>query len=173
MRIPRDDVAAALNDVDALWKRLAPGIAPQHRFVDEMFEQHYATFARIADAFAAFCGFALLIATVGLFAMSQVIAARRVHEIGVRKALGAATAQIVFLLLRSFSLPVILATVAAWPIAFIAMRLYLERFVSPIELNALPFIAGLLAMLSIGWLAVGAQTLRAARTIPARVLRQE
>jgi hypothetical protein len=43
----------------------------------------------------------------------------------------------------------------------------------PIELNALPFIAGLLATLSIAWLAVGAQTLRAARTVPARVLRQE
>jgi putative ABC transport system permease protein len=63
--------------------------------------------------------------------------------------------------------------VAAWPIAFIAMRLYLDRFVSPIELNALPFIGGLLAMLSIAWLAVGAHTMRAARTIPARVLRQE
>jgi hypothetical protein len=45
--------------------------------------------------------------------------------------------------------------------------------VSPIELNAVPFIAGLLAMLSIAWLAVGTHTLRAARTIPARVLRQE
>jgi putative ABC transport system permease protein len=173
VRIPREDVAAALGDVDALWKRLAPGIAPQRRFVDEMFEQQYATFARIADAFAAFCGFALVIAAVGLFAMSQVVAARRTHEIGVRKTLGAATAQIVFMLLKSFSLPVIVASVAAWPIAFIAMRLYLDRFVSPIELNALPFIGGLLAMLSIAWLAVGAHTMRAARTIPARVLRQE
>ena len=172
-RIPRDNVAAALNDVDALWKRLAPGIAPQRRFVDEMFEQQYAMFARIADAFAAFCVFALVIAIVGLFAMSQVVAARRTHEIGVRKTLGAATAQIVLMLLKSFSLPVIVASVAAWPIAFIAMRLYLDRFVSPIELNAVPFIAGLLAMLSIAWLAVGTHTLRAARTIPARVLRQE
>ena len=59
------------------------------------------------------------------------------------------------------------------PVAFIAMRLYLDRFVSPIELNAFPFLAALLAMLSIGWLAVGAQTLRAARTIPAQALRQE
>ena len=173
VRISRDDVAAALNDIDALWKRLAPGIAPQHRFVDEMFEQQYAMFARIADAFAAFCVFALVIATVGLFAMSQVVAARRTHEIGVRKTLGAATAQIVFMLLKSFSLPVIVASVAAWPVAFVAMRLYLDRFVSPIELNAFPFVAGLLAMLSIGWLAVGAQTLRAARTIPAQALRQE
>ena len=58
------------------------------------------------SAFAAFCVFALVIAVVGLFAMSQVVAARRRHEIGVRKTLGAATAQIVFMLLRSFSLPV-------------------------------------------------------------------
>ena len=79
----------------------------------------------------------------------------------------------VFMLLKSFSLPVIVASVAAWPIAFIAMRLYLDRFVSPIDLNALPFIAGFLIMLAIAWVAVGAQTLRAARTVPARALRQE
>src|SRR4051812_35474045 len=96
--------------------------------------------------------------------MSQVVAARRLHEIGVRKTLGAATAQIVFMLLKSFSLPVSSRAWAAWPPAYIAMRLYLDRFVSPIELNALPFIAGLLAMLSIAWLAVGAQILRAVRT---------
>ena len=173
VRISREDVGAAMNDIDALWKRLAPGIAPRIQFLDDIFEQQYAMFARIADAFAAFCVFALVIAIVGLFAMSQVVAARRTHEIGVRKTLGAATAQIVLMLLKSFSLPVIVASVAAWPIAFIAMRLYLDRFVSPIELNALPFIAGLLAMLSIAWLAVGTHTLRAARTIPARVLRQE
>ena len=173
VRISRDDVAATMDDIDALWKRLAPGIAPQRRFLDDIFEQHYTMFERIADAFAAFCAFALVIAVVGLFAMSQVVAARRVHEIGVRKTLGAATAQIAFMLLRSFSLPVLLASVAAWPIAFIAMRLYLDRFVSPIELDAIPFIGSLVAMLAIGWLAVGAQTVRAARTVPARALRHE
>jgi putative ABC transport system permease protein len=173
VRISREHVGAAMDDIDGLWKRLAPGIAPQRGFVDDIFEQQYTMFARIADAFAAFCVFALVIATVGLFAMSQVVAARRTHEIGVRKALGAATPQIVLMLLRSFSLPVIVASVAAWPIAYIAMRLYLDRFVSPIELNAVPFVAGLVAMLATAWLAVGAQTLRAARTMPAHVLRQE
>jgi hypothetical protein len=59
------------------------------------------------------------------------------------------------------------------PVAFIAMRLYLDRFASPIELNAVPFFICLLVMLSIGWLAVGTQTLRAARTRPASALRQE
>jgi putative ABC transport system permease protein len=68
---------------------------------------------------------------------------------------------------------VIAASIAAWPVAFIAMRLYLDRFVSPIEPRAFPFIASLLVMLSIAWLAVGGQTVRAARTTPARVLRSE
>jgi putative ABC transport system permease protein len=76
-------------------------------------------------------------------------------------------------LLRSFTLPVVVASVAAWPIAFIVLRYYLDRYVSPVRLDAVPFLAGSLIVVSIAWLAVGAQTLRAARTAPADVLRHE
>jgi putative ABC transport system permease protein len=72
-RLSRDDVAGALEEIDELWRRLAPGIAVSRRFVDEIFEAEYAQFARIADAITALCSFAVLIAIVGLFAMAQVV----------------------------------------------------------------------------------------------------
>ena len=103
----------------------------------------------------------------------KVVAARRVREIGVRKVLGAATAEIVVMLLRGFSLPVVVASVVAWPIAFIVVRHYLDRYVSPVQLDAVPFVAGSALVVAIAWLAMGAQTLRAARTAPANVLRHE
>jgi hypothetical protein len=40
-------------------------------------------------------------------------------------------------------------------------------------LDAVPFVAGSLIVVSIAWLAVGAQMLRAARAAPADVLRHE
>lgn len=54
-RVSRDDVAAALEGIDALWNRLAPGIAVNRRFVDEFFNTEYAMFARIAGAMTALC----------------------------------------------------------------------------------------------------------------------
>ena len=173
VKIQRDEVAGALDNIDALWKRLAPGIAVQRRFADEIFDEAHEGSTRIAYVFTALGSFAMLIAVVGLFAMAQVVAARRVREIGVRKVLGAATAEIVVMLLRSFSLPVVVASVVAWPIAFIVVRHYLDRYVSPVQLDAVPFVAGSALVVAIAWLAVGAQTLRAARTAPANVLRHE
>jgi putative ABC transport system permease protein len=172
-RLSRDDVAGALVEIDELWRRLAPGIAVNRRFVDEIFDDEYAQFAHIADAMAALCSFALLIAIVGLLAMAQVVVARRSHEIAVRKVLGANTPLMIVMLLKGFAVLVLTSSMAAWPFAFIAMRNYLDRFASPIELDATPFAACFLGMLCVASLTVGAQILRAAHARPSESLRHE
>lgn len=172
-RLSSDDVAGALEQIDELWQRLAPGIAASRRFVDEIFDEEYAQFARIADAMTALCSFALLIAIFGLFAMAQVVLTRRSHEIAVRKVLGAKTPLMIVMLLKGFALLVITASLASWPVAFIAMRNYLDRFASPIELNATLFVACLLGMLIVASVTVGAQILRAAHARPSEALRHE
>jgi putative ABC transport system permease protein len=172
-RISRDDIAGALASVGELWQRLVPGIALDARLTDDMFEQEYARYSRIAGAFTALCSFAMLIAVIGLFAMAQVVSARRTHEIGVRKTLGAGTLQMVVMLINSLSLPVVAGSFVASLLGFFAMRRYLDGFLSPVELDVAPFAACLLAMLLIASVAVGAQTLRAARATPAQVLRNE
>jgi putative ABC transport system permease protein len=173
VRLSRDDVAGALEEIDGLWGQLAPGIAVSRRFVDEIFDKEYAQFARIADAMTALCAFAVLIAIVGVTAMAQVAVARRRHEIAVRKVLGAKTAPMISMLLKGFALLVIAASFAAWPIAFIAMQSYLDRFARPIELDITLFVACFLGMLLLASLTIGAQILRAARTRPSAALRHE
>jgi putative ABC transport system permease protein len=172
-RISRDDVAGALEEIDELWRRLAPGAALSRRFVDEIFEDQYAQHARIADAMTALCGFAVLIAVIGLFAIAQVVVTRRSRELAVRKVLGAKTPLMIVMLLKGFALLVLAASLAAWPVAFIAMRNYLDRFASPIELDITLFVTCLLGMLLIASMTVGAQILRAARTRPSEALRHE
>jgi putative ABC transport system permease protein len=172
-RIPRDNVAGALAQIDELWQRLVPGVALSRRFVDEIFENEYAQHGRIASAMRALCGFAVLIAVIGLFAMAQVVVARRAQEIAVRKVLGAKTPLMIVMLLRGFALLVLAASLAAWPVTLIAMRGYLDRFARPIELNITLFCSCLLGMLLIASLTVGAPILRAARTRPSAALRHE
>ena len=95
------------------------------------------------------------------------------REVGVRKAHGASGARMVAMLLVSFSRPVVLANLVAWPLAYIAARTYLDDFQAPIALTPLPFVLSLAITLLIAWLAVGSQTLRASRARPAEVLRYE
>ena len=105
--------------------------------------------------------------------MAVLVANRRAHEIGVRKTLGASTRTIVGLIIKSFSNPVLIASVVASPLAYLAARAYLNFFIDPIELTPVPFIICLLFTLLIAWIAVGGQALRASRRSPADVLRSE
>jgi putative ABC transport system permease protein len=79
----------------------------------------------------------------------------------------------VHLLLVDFSKPVIVANLLAWPLAFMAMRLYLSMFVNQAGLSPTPFIASLGFTVFIACIAVAAQATRAARMNPAMVLRDE
>jgi putative ABC transport system permease protein len=166
-------VVEALAAVDQLWQRLAPDITLEPRLAVDFFEASYAYFALLNQAFAVLAVLAILIATGGLVAMSLLIVNRRLHEIGVRKTLGAGRHQIVAMLLRGFSAPILIANIVAWPLAWLAASTYLSRFIAPVALTPMPFLAALLASLLICWIAVGGQTVRAARISPARVLRQE
>jgi putative ABC transport system permease protein len=172
-RISREDVTGALQQIDELLQRLVPGVAMSRRFVDEIYEDEYAQHARVASAMTALCGFAVLIAIIGLFAMTQVVVARRSREIAVRKVLGAKTPLVVAMLLKGLALLVLTASLAAWPAAFVAMQTYLDRFSKPIDMNVTLFVACFLGMLVIASLTVGGQILRAARARPSEGLRHE
>ena len=54
-----------------------------------------------------------------------------------------------------------------------AAEIYLGLFTTQMAITPAPFVASLIVTLGIAWAAVGAQTLRAARTKPAAVLRYE
>jgi putative ABC transport system permease protein len=172
-RVRGDDVAGALAGIDAAWRRLSPGVPINRKFVDDAFNEEYTTFARIGLLFNALAAIAFVICVSGLFGMATLVAGRRTREIGVRKTLGGSAAQMTAMLLRGFSLPVVVANLIAWPAAYVAARSYLDRLIAPIEITPWPFVASLLVTLAIACIAVGGQTLRAAHMKPADVLRHE
>jgi putative ABC transport system permease protein len=172
-RIAAGDVAGGLAAIDAIWNRLSPNASINRHFMDELFDSSYANFERINQAFAGLAFVAVAISVIGLFGMAAQVAGRRIHEIGVRKSVGARTGQIVSMLLAQFSRPVWIANVVAWPIAYFAAQRYLAAFIHRIDITAYPFVASLLVTLAVAFVAVGGQALRAARTNPATVLRAE
>ena len=143
------------------------------RFYDDAFESGFRTFGAINTAFLGLSAIAFAVSVIGLVAMAVFVAGRRRHEIGVRKTLGASTAEVTGLLLRDFTAPVLIGNLIAWPLAWLAARTYINNFAEQIVLTPLPWLAGLAVTLAIAWLAVGGQAWRAARVKPALVLRHE
>ena len=110
---------------------------------------------------------------LGLFGLAELDAGRRTREIGMRKVLGARTANIVRLMLWKSSRPVLVANLFAWPVAWYFMRDWLDGFAYRIDLSIAYFLgAGVLTLL-IAWVTVGMHAARVARTNPVRALRYE
>ena len=116
---------------------------------------------------------ALLIGCLGLYGLAVFTAERRTKEIGIRKVSGAGTFDIVRLMLWRISVPVLIANLIAWPVAYGYLRQWLDGFAYHIALNPLYFITAGVAGLLIAWATVYANTLRLARANPIRALRYE
>jgi putative ABC transport system permease protein len=172
-RVTAADLETGLRGIDAAWRELAPNVAVSRRFLDDAFETAYAQYLRINRLLAVLAVMAFGICVAGLFGMAIFVAGRRRREIGVRKTLGASTARMVALLLVGFATPVMIANLIAWPAAYVAARIYLNQFSQAIPLTPWPFVLSVAITLTIACVAVLGQTLRAARTTPAEVLRQD
>jgi putative ABC transport system permease protein len=159
--------------VEQTWRRLAPDVPFDGEFSEDRIVELYQAEEARAKAFAGFAALAVIVACLGLFGLAAFTAERRTKEIGIRKVLGARTRDIIRLLAWQFSKPVIVANLIAWPVAYLAMRNWLQNFDARIDLGPTPFLlAGALALaIAIGTIA--GHAFRVARANPIHALRYE
>jgi putative ABC transport system permease protein len=145
----------------------------EYGFLDETFDNLYAAEARFEKVFISLVVVGIIIACLGLFALSAFAAQRRVKEVGIRKVLGASVYSIVGLLSKDFLKLVLIALWIAVPIAWWLMNKWLEDFAYRIQIDVGLFIlAGFLAIL-IAFLTVSFQAINAARANPVKSLRNQ
>jgi putative ABC transport system permease protein len=160
-------------DIERVWKRIAPDVPFEAQLSEDIVQDLYSADAARAAIFAGFSALAVIIGSLGLFGLAAFTAERRTKEIGIRKVLGARVRDIVQLLAWQFSKPVILSNLVAWPVAWWAMRDWLNGFDVRIPLTPGPFVmAGLLA-LAIAVATVAGHAIRVARLSPIHALRYE
>ena len=164
------EIMAALGEV---WHRFEPEIPFEARFADDIVAEFYAAERARTVLFAAFSILAILIACLGLYSLASFTTERRTKEIGIRKVLGAKVRDIVRLLVWQFCKPVVLANLIAWPVAWWAMRDWLNGFDARIPLGPSPFALAGLIVIAIAILTVASHSLRVARTNPIHALRYE
>jgi len=173
IRIEGGNIMDTVEDIEAAWKRVVPEYPLQGRFLDEVFDDVYNILKFMNMALAGFAFIALALASVGLFGLAAFMAAQRTKEIGMRKVLGASTAQIARLLVWQFSMPVLWALAIALPAAYFASTQYLNFFAERIESPVLVLIvAGALAV-TLAWTTVAGHAIRIARSNPIMALRYE
>jgi len=173
LRYRSNDPALVLQGVQGVWRRFLADAPFEGAFAEDLIAELYERERARGTVFAGFAVLAVIISCLGLFGLAAFTAERRTKEIGIRKVLGAKIRHIVQLLAWQFSKPVVIANLIAWPVAWWAMRDWLNTFDARVDLGPEPFLfAGLIAFaIAIG--IISGHAFRVARTNPIVALRYE
>ncbi len=173
VKLAGDDIPATLAGIDRAWTATGTKEPSNYFFLNQRLEQMYLSMLRQAQAFGVFAMVTVLLTACGLFGLAMVSVARRTREIGIRKALGAQTGDVLRLLLWQFSKPVIWANLIAWPLTAWGMQSWLNGFAYHADLPLWLFPAAALVALLIALGTVTAHALRVAGAKPVTALRYE
>jgi putative ABC transport system permease protein len=173
VRYKLDNATEAVALVESKWKEVAPGEPFEFGFLDERFDEMYRFEQRLEVLFTIFTGLAIFIACLGLFGLAAFTAEQRTKEIGIRKAMGATSFNIVRLLSTEFVKFIVIAFALSIYPAYYFISGWLENFAYRIDINWWVFLLSGAMALVIALLTVSIQSVKASRLNPATTLRYE
>jgi hypothetical protein len=173
IRLDPADPAATVKQIEERWGELLPQYPFESTFVSEVIDNMYRSEERMSKLLKIFTIVAMIIASLGLFALASFTAQRRTQEIGIRKTLGAMESQITLMMIRDFSFYIVISLVIAIPGSFFVARWWLSEFSFRISLRPDLFILSSLVTAAVAILTVLYHALRTSRINPVSALRYE
>lgn len=173
IKLKAGDMNESIQSITHVWEKFAPHQPIRYSFLDDRYAAMYSDVQRAGQIFTSFSVLAIVVACLGLFALSAFMVEQRSKEISVRLVLGASVNTVFHLLTWDFVKLVVLAFVIAAPLAWYLMTKWLEDYAyrTPIGWDVF-VITGIVAIL-IALLTISYQSLRAAWINPVKNLRSE
>lgn len=159
--------------VETAWNETFPEYAYTTSYMDENLAEFYKQDEQLTLLYKIFSGIALFISCLGLYGLVSFMAVQKTKEVGIRKVLGASSANIIYLFSKEFTILIVVAFVIAAPLAYFMMKSWLQDFVFRINLGIGFFIIAILVSVIIAWITVGYKAVKAAVANPVKSLRAE
>ena len=173
VKLKTNDVQATIAELKDTWGSLVTTYPFEYQFLDDSYQKLYQTEQQQHTMMQFFAFLAILIACLGLFALSTFTTERRTKEIGIRKVLGATVSDVVLLLSKEFGALILIAFLIAIPVSYYAMYEWLNEFEYHVTMGLGTFVLAGILMLVFAWLTVGYQSVKAAVGNPVKALRYE
>ena len=173
VKLNSDQLRANIEKISAIWETFMPDQSIRFTFMDDSYARSYAQVDRTSKVFTLFAILALIVACLGLFALSGFMVEQRGKEISVRKVLGASLTQIFTMLTGSFLKLVLIAMIIGAPVGWHLMDNWLHDYVYRIEITWDIFLITAAIAVSIALMTISFESMKAGLMNPVKKLRSE
>ncbi len=173
LRLESSELNATIGKLERTWDKIDPDHDLDGDFLDDRVKYYYTFFEDIMYTVGFATLLAIIIAGFGLLGMATYSTRTRMKEIGIRKVFGAEVNHIVFLVSRSYLWLMSIAAVVGGIIAYLVNNLWLQNLAKSVDFGIGTILAGVFIVVFVGLLTISSQTLKAAQTKPASILKNE
>jgi putative ABC transport system permease protein len=173
VKLSTSDMSSLIPAVSQVWKKFSLHQPIRYTFLDESYARMYDDVQRMGNIFESFAILAIIVACLGLFALSTFMIEQRNKEISIRLVLGASLKSILQLVTINYIKLVLIAVVLAIPLSSYLMQEWLKEFAYRIDITWQSFaVAGVLSF-SIALATISFQSIRAALSNPVDSLKEQ
>ncbi|MES2377062.1 MAG: ABC transporter permease [Bacteroidota bacterium] len=173
IKLTTSNMPAILQSVKKIFDTTFPDFVYEYKFLDEKIANFYKQETQLAALYKIFAAIAIFLSCLGLYGLASFMAVQRVKEVGIRKVLGASTANIVYLFSKEFIALIGIAFAIAAPIAWYYMHQWLQAYVYRINISLWLFAAGGMGSIIIALATISFKAVKAAIVNPVKSLRSE
>ena len=173
IRLYPGNIANSVKKVQAVWDRLTGEQEFVFTFVDQSLAEQYRNDMNLGRIVQIATLIAMLIGSLGLYALASLAMQNRVKEISIRKVMGASENSLLVLLSKDYVVLIGVSLLLSVPITVYLMNSWLQSFEYRINVGWEIFMLAGAISLVIALLTIGYHTIKTALSRPAEVLRYE
>ncbi|AQX05232.1 antibiotic ABC transporter permease [Elizabethkingia meningoseptica] len=174
IKLSGNDINGTLERIEKFWNTEAePGYPFEYSFVDKNFAKTFDKYKEQRMLFTILNSVVLIVALLGLFALSSLMIEQKLKDVAIKKTLGASDGVLIIDLTRKFLWITALAVLLSIPVSYYFMNEWLKDFAYRIEMPWWPYILSLIILLLLTFLVVSIKAYRATKVELVRYLKYE
>ncbi|MGN6353014.1 MAG: ABC transporter permease [Parafilimonas sp.] len=173
IKLTAANISSTMQSIKKIWQQTFPDYVYEYKFLDDKIAGFYKQENQLSQLYKIFAAIAIFLSCLGLYGLASFMAAQRIKEVGIRKVLGATSANIVYIFSKEFIILIVIAFAIATPVAWYYMHQWLQDYAYRIDVSWVIFFASGMAAIIIALATISFQAIKAALANPVKSLRTE
>jgi len=174
LKIKPDDIDGTVKRIKTYWQNnVEQGYPFESFFIDQKFAKTFEKYQKQQTLFTILNAMVLMVALLGLFALSSLMIEQKLKDVAIRKTLGASDGTLIVGLTKQFLWITLIAVLISIPISYYLMNEWLKDFAYRIDMPVFPFVLSLILLLFLTFAVVSIKAYKATRVNLVKYLKYE